>query len=198
MPKNYSVTVDFEYEDQKHNEIKSSEKIGINVKQMANLSTSEINIPQEVYVNQPTSITFDFYNTGKVNLNNLLIKIEGDGFDAKQSSTYYGKVNTSTSDTYEGNFTPLETGEKTGKIIISYEDDAGEVKTQEKDFVIIVKEPEPEPENNDMQNNFQEEKKGVNWIKISIWSAVIIILILIAVIVIKKIYKKKKEKDLDE
>ena len=198
LPKNYSVTVDFEYEDQKHNEIKSSEKIGINVKQMANLSTSEINIPQEVYVNQPTSITFDFYNTGKVNLNNLLIKIEGDGFDAKQSSTYYGKVNTSTSDTYEGNFTPLETGEKTGKIIISYEDDAGEVKTQEKDFVIIVKEPEPEPENNDMQNNFQEEKKGVNWIKISIWSAVIIILILIAVIVIKKIYKKKKEKDLDE
>lgn len=198
LPKNYSVTVDFEYEDQKHNEIKSSEKIGINVKQMANLSTSEINIPQEVYVNQPTSITFDFYNTGKVNLNNLLIKIEGDGFDAKQSSTYYGKVNTSTSDTYEGNFTPLETGEKTGKIIISYEDDAGEVKTQEKDFVIIVKEPEPEPENNDMLNNFQEEKKGVNWIKISIWSAVIIILILIAVIVIKKIYKKKKEKELDE
>ena len=49
-----------------------------------------------------------------------------------------------------------------------------------------------------MQNNFQEEKKGVNWIKISIWSAVIIILILVAVIVIKKIYKKKNEKDLDE
>ena len=51
---------------------------------------------------------------------------------------------------------------------------------------------------NDMLNNLPEEKKGVNWIKISIWSAVIIILILIAVIVIKKIYKKKKEKDLDE
>ena len=198
LPKNYSVTVDFEYEDQKHNEIKSSEKIGINVKQMANLSTSEINIPQEVYVNQPTSITFDFYNTGKVNLNNLLIKIEGDGFDTKQSSTYYGKVNTSTSDTYEGNFTPLETGEKTGKIVISYEDDAGEIKTQEKDFVIIVKEAEPEPENNDMQNNLPEEKKGINWIKISIWSVVIIVLILIAGFVIRKIYKKKKENNLDE
>lgn len=198
VPKNYSVTVDFEYEDEKHNEIKSSEKIGINVKQMAAFGTSEINIPTEVFINQPTAISFDFYNTGKVNLNNLLIKIEGDSFDTKQSATYYGKFNTSTSDNYEGNFTPLVAGEQAGKIIISYEDDAGEVKTQEKDFVITVKEAAPEPDIGEMPGNPEEEKKKINWVKISIWSSVALVVIAAGIIVGIKIYKKKKDNNLDE
>lgn len=164
---------------------------------MANLSTSEINIPQEVFVNQPTMISFDFYNTGKVNLNNLLIKIEGEDFDAKQSGIYYGKVNTSTSDSYEGNFTPLKTGEKTGKIIISYEDDAGETKMQEKEFVVVVKEAEVMPENMGAPENIESEKKNISWVKILIWVGGIVIFLILCVIFIKKLYKKKKEKEMD-
>lgn len=195
-PKNYSVTVDFEYEDEKHTEIKSSEKIGISVKQATKLDTSEINIPTETYIGQPTAITFDFYNTGKVNLNNLLIKIEGEGFDAKQSSIYYGKFNTSTSDTYEGNFTPMEAGKKQGKIIISYEDDAGEVKQQTKDFTINVQESMPIP--SDLPTNLPIEQHKKSLLKNPYLWLGISIVVLSTVLIFKKIRKKKKGIDLDE
>ncbi len=196
-PKNYSVTVDFEYEDEKHNELKSSEKIGISVKQATKLDTSEINIPTEAYVDQPTAITFDFYNTGKVNLNNLLIKIEGDGFDAKQSSIYYGKFNTSTSDTYEGNFTPIKAGEQQGKIIISYEDDAGEVMQQEKEFTINVQEAMPMPSDFSDTQPIETPKKSI-W-KSPYFYGAIAIVVISGIIIIRKIRKKKKGiDDLDE
>ena len=195
-PKNYSVTVNFEYEDEKHTEIKSSEIIGISVKQATKLDTSEINIPTEAYVNQPTAITFDFYNTGKVNLNNLLIKIEGENFDTKQSSIYYGKFNTSSSDTYEGNFTPLKAGQQEGKIIISYEDDAGEVKVQEKTFTVNIQQAMPMP--TDFSDNIPVEapKKSI-WKSPYLWGGVVVFVI-VSVFIIKKVRKKKKGIDLDE
>lgn len=196
-PKNYSVVVNFEYEDEKHNEIKSSETIGISVKQPTKLDTSEINIPSEIYVNQPTAIAFDFYNTGKVNLNNLLIKIEGEDFDTKQSAIFYGKFNTSTSDTYEGNFTPLQPGEKSGRIIISYEDDAGETKEQIKNFTVNVQESMPIDDNFTPDTPPIEEPKKSWWKNPYIWGA-IIISVGVAIFIVKKIRQKKKGNDLDE
>lgn len=195
-PKNYSVTVDFEYEDEKHTEIKSSEIIGISVKQATKLDTSEIDIPTEAYVDQPTAITFDFYNTGKVNLNNLLIKIEGENFDAKQSSVYYGKFNTSTSDSYEGNFTPLKAGKQEGKIIISYEDDAGEVKVQEKSFTVNVQQAMPMPTDFSDKEPQVKPKKSI-WKSPYLWGGAVVFVIA-GIIVVRKIRKKKKGIDLDE
>ena len=49
-----------------------------------------------------------------------------------------------------------------------------------------------------MPGNPEEEKKKINWVKISIWSSVALVVIAAGIIVGIKIYKKKKDNNLDE
>jgi len=197
ISKNYAVDVNLEYEDENHLEITYSEKIGINVKQAIKLEIGEINIPKEILENQPGVVSFDFYNTGRVSLNNLLIKLEGEGLDVKQSAVYYGKVNTNTSDSYEGDFIPLKAGEQQGKIIITFEDDAGEEKKETRDFIVNVKQKIEEISDGD--NMIEKENKKSLLDRLDLWFGLISFLLIICYYVIKFIkHKKRDEKNLED
>jgi len=138
-PKNYIITVNFEYEDDDNNTYKAAELIGINVKQVTKFEMGDLNISQGSMVGRPVSVYFDFYNTGKVTLSNLMIKIEGN-FDTMNSSSYYSNFNPGYSDYYEGSFMPLEAGLQDGRIVITYEDDSGEKIEETHDFTVNVEE----------------------------------------------------------
>ena len=139
-PKNYIIRVRFEYEDLDNNTYEAEESVGINVKQITRLDTSEMNIDQWGSLYQPMYVNFDLYNTGKVTLSNLMIKIEGN-FDANQSSIYYGNFSPSSTDFYENQIMPTETGLQEGAIVITYEDDTGEVIEERIEFSVEVSEP---------------------------------------------------------
>jgi len=139
-PKNYIIKVRFEYEDLDNNTYDAEESVGINVKQVTKLDTSEINIDQWGSLYQPIYVSFEFYNTGKVTLSNLMIKVEGN-FDANQSSVYFGSFSPSSTDYYDNQIFPTEAGLQEGAIVITYQDDTGEVIEERKEFSVEVSEP---------------------------------------------------------
>ncbi|MDR3092172.1 MAG: hypothetical protein LBU36_08335 [Clostridiales bacterium] len=149
-PKNYILKINFDYEDADGNPYQSVEQVGVNVKQTTKFEMGDVNIQEYGSVGQPVPISFEFYNTGKVTLSNLIIKIEGD-FDVSNTSSYYSNFEPGKSDSYDMSFTPSSAGDKDGKIVISYQDDSGEQITEFKEFKISVSEAAPEDDMGGME-----------------------------------------------
>lgn len=194
IPKTYTITVKFEYEDTKGNPYTAEEFIGINVKQPTKVETSDMQLPTEIFAGQPQYIYFDIYNTGKVKVYNLMVKAEGN-FMADPQSYYIGNFDSGTQDYYEGNITAYEPGNIEGKFIISYDDATGEHIEIIKDINLIVMgnmpmEPFPGDGMTDMP--IEGEGKGLG-IKGIIGIIVGIIVIVTSTIVILKKRKAKKE-----
>jgi hypothetical protein len=129
----HSVFIDIEYEDENGNPFTTRENISIPLSVKSNITIGEINLPSETYINQATPISVDFFNTGKVTLNNLLVKIEGD-FEVDKSSYFVGNFDTGKTDYFDATITPLNKGECKGTIIFSYQEISGETSEIRKDF----------------------------------------------------------------
>lgn len=140
QPKTYTLTVNFEYEDSAGKEYTATELLGINVKQVTELQMDEFAIPDTVEMYSPVTVSFGYYNTGKVTLNNVMVKVEGD-VECPNKNTYIGNLESGSSEYYETSFTPVTSGEVPVSIVLSYEDATGELKEERRDFVLNVMEP---------------------------------------------------------
>lgn len=188
QPKTYTLTVNFEYEDASGKEYTATELLGINVKQNSELNMDEIVLPTTIEQYMPVTVSFNYYNTGKVSLNNVMIRLEGD-VECTQKSTYVGNMDSGASDTYEVTFTPNTLGEVPISIIASYEDASGETIEQKRDFVLNVTEPMPTEGELDMG----PEPTGVNIKMIAIIAGGVLVVLIIIVVVIGKLRKKKED-----
>lgn len=186
QPKTYTLTVNFEYEDAKGNEYTATELLGINVKQNSELSVDQVVLPDVVEQYMPVMISLNYYNTGKVALNNVMFRIEGD-VDCDQKTTYIGNMEPGASDIYEVNLTPNELGEIPITIIASYEDPSGELVEEKREFVLNVSEPVAD----DSEMPMEEPSSPISGKMIGILVAVIVVVGIGALFVIKK-HKKKK------
>ncbi len=140
QPKTYTLTVNFEYEDGNGKEYTAQELLGINVKQVTQLQIDEFSIPEMVEVYQPVSVSFSYYNTGKVTLNNVMIKVEGD-VDCQNKSTYIGNMESGNSEYFETTFSAMQPGETPVTIIVSYEDPSGETVEERRELMLNAMEP---------------------------------------------------------
>ncbi len=140
QPKTYTLTVNFEYEDSAGKEYTATELLGINVKQVTEMQIDDFAMPDSVEMYSPVTVSFGYYNTGKVTLNNVMIKVEGD-VECQNKNTYIGNMDSGAGDYFESTFTPNTSGEVPVSIIISYEDATGEVKEERRDFILNVTEP---------------------------------------------------------
>ena len=140
QPKTYTLTVNFEYEDESGNEYTATELLGINVKQVSQVDTSEMFIPETAEIGMPINVYFDIYNTGKVDISNLKVSLEGD-ITTQNKSTYIGNCSPGDSNYYEGNFSVNNMGLNNFKLIISYDDPSGEQIQQVKEYTINGTEP---------------------------------------------------------
>ncbi len=189
QPKTYTLTVNFEYEDQDGNEYTSQELLGINVKQVTQLDIDEYTLPEQIEMGMPVTINFSYYNTGKVTLNNLMIRIEGD-VQTDNRNTYIGNLESGSSDYYEATFTATATGELPVSVIVSYDDASGETIEEKRDFILNVTEPMPIEDMTDMDN--MGSGNGIS--KPIIIAIVIGVIVIIAIIVAVMIVKHKKKK----
>lgn len=160
QPKTYTLTVNFEYEDNNGKEYTATELLGINVKQVTDLQIDEFSVPEMVEQYQPVSVAFNYYNTGKVSLRNLMIKVEGD-VDCQNRSTYIGNMDSGDSDYFETTFTPNTTGEVPVSIVLSYEDPSGETIEERRDLTLNVTEPYVPDETEDPNANPPLDAKKV-------------------------------------
>ncbi len=158
-PRSYTLSVKYKYQDEQNIEYDEEEQIGINVKQITKLETSEIMVQPDTMMGQPVFLNFSIINSGKVNLSNLRVDVEGN-FDVSQANTFMGTIRAGNNSFYEGSFTPNEPGEQKGKIIISCEDDMGEPLELTKEFKLMVNDFQQMEMSPDMMMNPEMMGKG--------------------------------------
>jgi hypothetical protein len=138
-PRTYTLTANIEYEDETGKEYSSEELIGIPVSQVVKIEVSELMLPPEAYAGDMVSVSTNFYNTGRANISNLMLNLEGD-FQTDNAVYYVGNFNTGASDYYEGNLIPAAAGELEGSIVVSYDDPSGQHVEERHPFSLNVME----------------------------------------------------------
>ena len=113
------------------------EVVSIPIYQEPKLQINDLMFPEPIMMGMPISLTVDFYNMGRSNLHNLLIKAEGD-FSGEDLSYFVGEFSQGSSDYYDARIIPNAEGEMKGSLIFSFEDDMGNQKEIKKEFVLNV------------------------------------------------------------
>lgn len=130
----YSVNLAFEYEDMEGNQYTAQEVVGIPVVQKAEILLGDP-VLGTAYSGQPMTVDLDFYNTGKDNLTNFMVNLEGQGFSSKESTRYFvGNFPSGQSDHYSMEIFPEEADRLSGQIVLTYEDSAGQVHEEKVPF----------------------------------------------------------------
>ncbi len=200
----YYLKIKETYDSPEYKNAKAETSINIPVRQVARLNTGTIEVmPSDITVGAESNIMFPINNTGKVLLYNVTVAFEADSIVP--------------TDTYVGNIKPGETGnvdvmlagaaatadDGKVKIIITYEDENGEVqKPVEKELTLMVTEPfEENYEDVFAGQDFdmpQEEPSFVQqYLKYLIAAAAVVAVILVvSLVVIRR--KRKTKKELEE
>ncbi len=199
-PKTYTVTVNFEYEDNEGKEYTATELIGIPVVQQSRLEVNDFVLPPELPLGNPLQIFLEFYNMGKVTLNNLVIKLEGN-FETQNRSYFVGNFEAGSSEYYEAMIFPTELGKMEGNIVFSYEDAAGEaielIKPFELNVIEMINQFPEEGMDIPMEPPQQSMVKRILTSKL-FWGAFAVIAVAVGVFVYRKKIKKRKELEEDE
>lgn len=155
--KTYTVVANFEYEDAKANKYTDTAQIGVPVVQQAKLEVGDV-LPQgEFMIGSETPLSIDYYNTGKANLSNVMIKIKGEGLKFDTPSYYKGAFAPGSQDTFLVNVTPETPGNKKVELVWTFEDSMGVTQEIKKEYEFTV-EDIPQMDENDMNN--QDMKGG--------------------------------------
>lgn len=195
---NHTISVDIEFQDTEGNKYSEKEIISIPVNQKINLTISNIETPPQVFVGSPTSLSVDFYNTGRTLIRNLIIRTEGD-FEIQDGTFFVGNLEPGTDNYYDVTITPREQGILEGKIVFEYEDGIGETFYSEQPFKLEVMEPEMPPMMDPyMDMNPELEQNSFSKWKIPAIIGGILLIAIVTFIVIRKRKKKQEEVFLDE
>lgn len=182
--KTYTIVANFEYEDGKAKEYTATELIGVPVVQKSRLDIGQLNLQEELYQNEPGSINLEFYNTGKVTLYNLMVRLEGK-FQKENGSLFVGNFEPGSNETFDATIIPSDIGPLEGEIVFTYEDSTGQVIEHREPFSGNV--IEGMMGGDDTGEEFPEEPKSNKW-KIAGGVLAGIVLVVVGL----KFYKKKK------
>ena len=194
--KQYNISVNYEYEDEKGTALTSKDTVGLSIQQAAKFVIGELNIPPEAFVGSPIPINLSFYNMGKSTLYNLMVKLEGK-FKVEGSSYFVGNFDSGKTDTFDGTIIPDAPGKLTGTVLFTYEDTDGKAHEIRKEISLNVMQMPAQNQGMQQPPPVKAEKKIPIWAYIA-GGAVLIIIILVVILVIRKKIKARKELMLDE
>lgn len=139
VQKPYSISMSMLYEDSNAAQYESSSSLAIPVRQEARFEFSEIELsPSSIQVGEEANLTCSLYNTGRTKLYNVKVKFSGDGISG--SDVFVGNVEsgaTGVIDAMIAGENEIPAGTKC-KMIVSYEDESGNVSTKEETFEMEV------------------------------------------------------------
>lgn len=190
--KTYTLTANFEYEDSQAKPYTATELIGVPVIQQSKLESGELSYSPEAFIGQSAPISMEFFNTGKVTLYNMMVKIEGD-FQTENGQFYVGNFTSGSSEYFEGYVIPSAPGPLAGEVVFSYEDSTGQVQEVRKEFSLNVMDMPMEPEFPGEMPPMEEPNSGGIFTSKIFWG----ILTAIAAVVGIVVYRKKKAKKLE-
>lgn len=188
VQKPYSINLAMKYEDGNAAQIEASSSLSIPVKQDVRFEMSDFDItPGSIAVGEEVNITSSLYNLGRVKLYNVKAIFEGK--EIEREEVFLGNVDPGASANIDAMLEGKEPtdGIKDMKMILSYEDETGQVSTSEKAFTLEITEMEDIAAMTDFTE--VEEEKGFPVIPAV--AAAVILAAIIAVIAIRKVKKKK-------
>ncbi|HOJ12071.1 MAG TPA: hypothetical protein PK733_15980 [Clostridiales bacterium] len=206
-PKSHVLNLIFDYEDEKGTQYNAAEEISIPVKQEQKLVVGQLNLPVEGYEGQPIPIFVDFFNMGKSVLYNLMVTVEGEGFQTENANYFAGNFEPGRSDYFESMITPSSAGEAAGELVFSFEDEAGsknEVRKEIKLNIMGMERPTMSPEGA-MGEEFpggmppqDQQKKLLTPLNIGIAGGGLVVIIVVLIIILRKRRIRKAGMTFDE
>ena len=192
--KTYQVCVEMAYEDEKGNEMTATECIGIPVEQITKIEIGDIYTDIGM-VGMNTAFSATFYNRGRTNISNMMVYIEGEGFDIEENKYFIGTFEIGESETYEPQLIPNEAGILSGTLVVEYEDPNGKQQEIREPFEFEVEEMMMDDGMMPDDMMMEEPQGGSNkqlFIYIGIGVAILVVVIAIIIIVVKKGKAKRK------
>lgn len=185
-----AVNVGYEYYDSGTKYTGAAElSISVPVKQDDRVTIVKASIgdkDEPVYVNEEYGVEYDFINTGFSKMLNTQMSLYNDS-DQLVSTAYVGTVNPSAEMSGSSYLyaTFGSTGEKTMKLVITYEDQNTNSHSVESEFTVNVEDVPPPV----VEEQVQGENNFLLW-------GVIFILVIIAVVVLIIVLRRRKKKKL--
>lgn len=195
--KPYVLDVNMQYDASTMFDLTDKASVSIPILQESRFDTSipEV-VPSDIEVGSQSNVMFSIYNTGKTTLYNVQVNFMADSIE--EASAFVGNLQSGNT----GNVDVMLTGSSAtmddGTIVmeISYEDEAGNVTTQEKTITLFVSEGYMDDMMmNDMMMDdmmmMEEQGSSKTGLIIGIAAAVVVIAV-VALAVFLKLRKKKK------
>ena len=155
--KSYTMSIKEKYDSPEFKNAEEEVKISIPVKQQPRFSTSTIEVmPESISVGSETNVMFGINNTGKVLLYNVTAVFEGDSI--QKTDAYVGNIEPGKTGNVDAMISGIAPTADDGKIkiLISYEDENGEVTETEKEMTLFVTEPVEEMPDMDAMAGMEE------------------------------------------
>lgn len=180
----------------------SSSPISIPVTQPERFEITNIETPETMMLGEEGYLSVTFVNKGKSPVNNLSAEIQGVNLANPGQSQFLGNIAAGTENSVDFSVMASEIGVINGRVILSYEDSKGDVKTLEKEFSCTVEEMPIWDDGMmdpgmDIPGMGEEPKAGMPW-----WGWVLLVIavvgIAVAVIIVVKQKKAKKQEVLEE
>lgn len=190
--RSYTLKINEKYDSPEFKNAEESVNIDIPVYQVAKLKIGNFELaPTDIKVGEDINVTFPINNTGKVMLYNVSVKFEAPYL--KNNEVYIGNIKTGETGNVDAMLTGTEVSNgEAGKVIISYENDAGEVFTEEKEIIIPVSEAYlMDDDISNIENIEIETKKDNKFLNVLKILVPILVSLALIVFIIKKIKAKK-------
>lgn len=191
--KPYVVNVKMNYEDESVHAYENTASVSIPVRQEARVDISSIEVmPDSIDVGNEANVMFSVYNIGKTKLYNTSVKFISDSVTG--GDTYLGNIDpgaTANVDAYlSGAAATMDDG--IVKIQITFEDEAGEATTIEKEMTLFVNEMYF-PDDMEMDGMYGEDMADQQG-GFKIWMVIVPVVLIAAGIIIFVVIRRKKKK----
>jgi hypothetical protein len=126
----YSLPVIIEYEDAEGKVSAVNTSVSIPVRHEGRFRVLTLDIPSLAAISEAVPLSMEFANTGRVNLENMFISLEGD-FEKENATFFIPSFAFGTSDFFHATLFPANEGDLKGKIVITYDDaDGSEIRVE--------------------------------------------------------------------
>lgn len=196
IQKPYSITMSMKYENSDAVQFESESSLAIPVNQEARFEFSDIQImPDTAEVGEEANITCNIYNLGRIKMYNVKVGFEGDAIEGEEQ--FLGNLESGATGMIDGIVTAVAESyeESNCKLVLSYEDDSGNVTTAEQEFTMMVTAPQDDMMMEDMPVMEEEDGGSSGGLLVGIILTVIILAVITTVVIIKR---RKKRMQLSE
>ena len=192
--RSYAINISEKYDSPEFKNAEEKVSITVPVHQISKFNMGNVEVlPGNLQVGEEANVMFAINNTGKVQLYNVMARFESDSI--QKVETYVGNIKPGATGNVDVMLTAVNPSTDDGhvKVIISYEDEYGEITETEKEIVLYVSE-RIEESFDDFDFDLTEEVPEEPWYKKAAvkWGGGAALLLIIALFVIIR-RKKKKE-----